>query len=153
MRSLKGFLQRLLGVNEREATAVVLIAGLLGVGAVYRTLLQPRVGLEPSQLQSLLDSLAQVQSVAAVAGAQQQDAPGDTQRVRPRRKAEPTEPININTASKAELMTLPGVGEVIAERILEYRRTKRFETPEELMEVKGIGPKKFERLRPYIRVR
>jgi competence protein ComEA len=45
------------------------------------------------------------------------------------------------------------VGEVIAERILEYRRTKRFETPEELMEVKGIGPKKFERLRPYIRVR
>jgi competence protein ComEA len=94
-----------------------------------------------------------VQSVAAIAGAQQQDAPGDTQRVRPRRKAEPTEPININTASKAELMTLPGVGEVIAERILEYRRTKRFETPEELMEVKGIGPKKFERLRPYIRVR
>ncbi len=153
MKTLKGLLQRLLGVNEREATAVVLIAGLLGIGAVYRTFLQPRVELEAAQLQLLLDSLVQTQSTLAVAGAQQQDTPGDTQRLRPRRKAEPTEPVNINTASKAELMTLPGVGEVIAERILEYRRAKRFETPEELMEVKGIGPKKFERLRPYIRVR
>ncbi len=153
MKTLKGLLQRLLGVNEHEATAVVLIAGLLGIGAVYRTFLQPRVELEAAQLQLLLDSLVQTQSTLAVAGAQQQDTPGDTQRLRPRRKAEPTEPVNINTASKAELMTLPGVGEVIAERILEYRRAKRFETPEELMEVKGIGPKKFERLRPYIRVR
>ncbi len=152
MKTLKGLLQRLLGVNEREATAVVLIAGLLGIGAVYRTFLQPRVGLEASQLQLLLDSLAQAQSAVALVGAQQQGMPGDTQRLLPRRKAMPTEPVNINTASKAELMTLPGVGEVIAERILEYRRHKRFETPEELMEVKGIGPKKFERLRPYIRV-
>lgn len=48
--------------------------------------------------------------------------------------------INLNTATKEELMTLPRVGEVLAERILEYRETYgRFSAPEQIMDVEGIG--------------
>lgn len=52
--------------------------------------------------------------------------------------------VNINTASKEVLMTLKGVGEAIAERIIEYRKAHPFKTPEEIMKVKGIGTKIFE---------
>ena len=53
-------------------------------------------------------------------------------------------PVNINTASKEVLMTLKGVGEVIADRIIEYRKIHPFQVPEDIMKVKGFGPKMFE---------
>ena len=59
--------------------------------------------------------------------------------------------MNVNTASQKELESLPGVGEVIAQRIIEYREQNGpFYRPEQLLEVKGIGEKKLEAIKDLI---
>ena len=61
--------------------------------------------------------------------------------------------ININTASEQQLTLLPGIGEAIAKRIIDYRTEHgNFNAIEDIMNVSGIGEKKFEQLRPYIKV-
>lgn len=62
-------------------------------------------------------------------------------------------PVNLNTATAAQLETLPGIGPRAAERILEYRQKNgSFKKIEELMNVKGIGEKSFLKLKPLIAV-
>ncbi len=61
-------------------------------------------------------------------------------------------PININRAGIGDLLLVPGVNSRLAQNILEYRRTKPFESVDELVEVSGIGPATLERMRPYITV-
>ena len=62
-------------------------------------------------------------------------------------------PVNLNTASAAQIATLPGVGPKAAERIVEYRQKNGgFKKIEELMNVKGIGEKSFLKLKPLITV-
>ena len=60
--------------------------------------------------------------------------------------------VNINTATKEELTTLTGIGDVIAERIIEYRTGHRFRSVEEIRSVKGIGESKYEKIRDSITV-
>lgn len=61
--------------------------------------------------------------------------------------------ININTCTKEELMSLPGIGEVLADRIIQYREKTPFKKVEDLMNVSGIGEKKFESIKDMIIVR
>ncbi len=59
--------------------------------------------------------------------------------------------VNINTATKEELMKLPGIGEQTAERIIQHRKLYgNFKRIEDIMNVKGIGQKKFEKIKRYL---
>ncbi len=59
--------------------------------------------------------------------------------------------ININTADVDELQSLPGIGEVLAQRIIERRESVGpYGSVEELLEVKGIGPSKLEGFRSQV---
>ncbi len=60
--------------------------------------------------------------------------------------------IDPNTSPVDSLELLPGIGRVLADRIVEYRKTHTFESEVDIMYVKGIGPKLFERLQPYLKV-
>ncbi|HEX2950618.1 MAG TPA: helix-hairpin-helix domain-containing protein [Armatimonadota bacterium] len=67
------------------------------------------------------------------------------------KKALPTEKISINSATKEQLMTLPNVGEVTAQHIIDYRsQNGKFTDISQLMNVPRIGPKTLEKLTPYI---
>ena len=62
--------------------------------------------------------------------------------------------LDLNRAMEQDFVTLPGIGPRLAERIMEYRKSEgAFHSVDELREVKGIGKKKFERIRLLVAVK
>jgi len=61
--------------------------------------------------------------------------------------------VNLNTASKEELVALPGIGPAKAQAIVDHRKAHGpFKSVEELKDVKGLGAKRFEKIKPDLAV-
>jgi len=61
--------------------------------------------------------------------------------------------INVNTASQKELESLPGIGPVLARRIIEFREKRKFDSVDDLVLVRGIGPATLEKIREHVCVK
>lgn len=62
-------------------------------------------------------------------------------------------PIDPNEASQADMEALPDVGPALAQAIVTARRQRRFQTEADLLSVRGLGPKRLAKLRPYLQLR
>jgi competence ComEA-like helix-hairpin-helix protein len=69
------------------------------------------------------------------------------------KKKPPAHPININTAGATDLQQVPGIGPSTAQKILDTRKSYgAFKSVDDLLAIKGIGPKKLEKMRKYLTV-
>jgi comEA protein len=69
------------------------------------------------------------------------------------KKKPPAHPININTATATELQQVPGIGPSTSQKILDTRKSYgAFKSVDDLLAIKGIGPKKLEKMRKYLTV-
>lgn len=100
------------------------------------------------RLQTLVCSALLALAAAAPVFAQDQPArPAKTA------SASASAPVNLNTATAAQLEALPGIGARTAQLIVEHRqKTGGFKKIEELMNIKGIGEKSFLKLKPMVTV-
>lgn len=69
------------------------------------------------------------------------------------KKKPPAKPINLNTASEAQLQEVPGIGPVTAKKIVQMRKSYGpFKSVDDLLAIKGIGPKRLDKMRKYLTV-
>jgi len=68
-------------------------------------------------------------------------------------KKPPLHPINLNTATAAQLQEVPGIGPATADKILKMRKSYGpFKSVDDLRAIKGIGPKRLDKMRKYLTV-
>lgn len=129
------------GLTEAERRGARLLAALLVLGTAYDLwqARHPHLAPEPGVAGS-----TEVAGPAVVVEREQRaDSVGS---------AVPGRGLELNTATMAELDRLPGIGPVLAGRIVEHRRQHgEFRRVDELLTVPGIGPRLLERLRPWLR--
>jgi competence ComEA-like helix-hairpin-helix protein len=168
MRHVLTFLQNYLHVTRSEATFVGVFTTLILLGTAGAKLLPVFADNrlhEHASVETLLmtlDSLGRQDE--ALRGVERPDTTGSGHTTQGAAQATaahssnatgkplPSGRININTASSRDLERIPGIGPAMSQRIIERRRQRTFTSVEDLLDVKGIGQKTLEKIRPYISV-
>lgn len=160
-------LQRRLAITSAESLALLLFAGLLLTGFCVRYVQGQSVPYEAEQYAALDSAFAAHSEPFRLDAPESTEEPGSTGADEPDDKVgtagaeEPRAPrrtakagpvrMNLNTASEQLLQRLPGIGPKMAARISEYRAAHGdFARPRDIVRVKGIGPKTYEKLAPYL---
>jgi competence ComEA-like helix-hairpin-helix protein len=69
------------------------------------------------------------------------------------KKKPPGAPVNLNTATSEQLQLVPGIGPATADKILQMRKAYgAFKSVDDLLAIRGIGPKRLEKMRKYLTV-
>lgn len=133
-------LQDWLALTATERRVLLFVTGAFVAGLGIR-LYQETFPSTPS-----FDYTASDSTFAALSSAEFADPePGTTK--------EAVGPVNLNTATKAQLVALPGIGDVMAERILRFREDHGpFKSVEDLRSIKGISKRSLEKLKPLVTV-
>lgn len=129
-----------LALTKTERNVILFVTSVFVVGLairLYQETFPPRVEVDYSQSDSVFAAL----SGAAQASVEEALPSKDNGR------------LDLNTATRQELVALPGIGTVTADRILMYRQyTGPFRSIEDLRKVRGITAKKLEQLKPLVSV-
>ena len=129
------------GIRDVHALAVLLLATAMGVGTGL-PLLAPGRSDAPPPRSPHRGAQTGVHAVQPPPGASPSRSPSGI-----------VGSLNLNTADAERLQALPGIGPALAEGIVAYRQEHGpFQTVEDLLQVPGIGPKRWERMRHAIRV-
>ena len=164
--------QQILAITRTEAVTLATLSGLFILGSAVKHFQSVHVpynagtyATDDSLLQAGLESIQREHSpqidtirvrpdslAATAALADPGNAPSAAVRSRkPANRASAGVPLNINTASARLLQRLPGIGPALADRIIRYRETRGpFKEPAGILGVSGIGPKTFEKLKPFL---
>ena len=166
IKKITSRLQSLFGITRSELIISTLILSALIISTVNRLVFGNDESLTfnkklSADLYRALDSLAEANRTTFIGsqlggGADSTLVLGDTV-VKPDftyssrgKKLPPKEKIKISTDSIQKLILLPGIGEGTARKIIAYRKHHRFRTIHDIMRVRGIGPKKFAKMKEYI---
>ena len=153
-------LQQKIGFTRKEAIAILVLSGtfLTGLGirwfqSTQNNDIQTHQQFDYSKSDSTYAARAQAWADGQRPPTQPLPSSSTPSQTSPRKVLSSQHRIDLNTATKTELMTLPGIGSSFADRILEYRTTHgKFTSVEDLSGVKGIGEKKLQKLRPLVRI-
>ncbi len=167
-RPLRAFFVRLgnrLSMTRDEMLAVSVVVGIFVAGQIIGAFAEQRIRFGPeyyASVDSLFRALSDTTSPAAVlsnsdttttrvdsAGTVLEAAASDSSGRRPVRSAL----VDLNSASRSELRSLPGIGPKLADRIIHYREQHgRFDSVSDLKRVSGIGDRKLDALRLLVTV-
>ena len=148
MHLLRSFQERF-GFTRNELTALIVLSTVFLAGSAIK--LWMPAGIENPKHRSFSYAALDSQFFALSRAPRETTATARHQAPRKSTSLPAPRSIDVNSASAADLQMLPGIGPAIARRIIAYREEHgRFRTVDGLTDVKGIGVRTMERIRPFV---